>query len=88
MRERLAGDRTHGRPRLSCPIVLWRYRGKKKDLRGLVFVTSVGYAFGLQLGTELIWFHLQPNLERLVDFADRFESLLRSQGWRAAEAEV
>jgi hypothetical protein len=93
MHDGLAGDRSHGPPygegpRLSCPIVLWKYRGEEKDLRGLVFVTSVGYAFGLQLGTELIWFHLQPSLERLVDVADRLEPWLRAKGWRAVEAEV
>ena len=94
MRERLAGDRSRGQPPygegplLSRPIVLWRYRGEKKDLRGLVFVTSVGYRFELDLAGKLIWFHLQPNLERLVDFADRLEAALLELGWRAIEAEV
>ena len=94
MREKLAGDRSRGRPlygegpRLSCPIVLWRYRGEKKDVRGLVFVTSVGYAFGLDLAAELIWFHLQPNLERLVDFADGLESKLLADGWQPIETEL
>jgi hypothetical protein len=94
MRDGLAGDRSHGRPpygegpRLSCPIVLWKYRGEKKDLRGLVFVTSVGYAFGLELATELIWFHLQPSLERLVDIADGWESKLLVDGWKPMDAEL
>ena len=81
------GLRSH-RP-ASCPrgaIELWRLRGEAVDLRGLAIETSFGYAFGLELDTELILLHLQRTVESMVDYADRMESALRAQGWRLTEA--
>ena len=75
---------THRRPE-PPPIVLWRLRGATDDLRGLAIETSVGYALGLELDAELVLLHLQPNLERLVAYADRIESALVAQGWQVIE---
>lgn len=91
MRERRA-DRTHAHrpPKLkqqhaAHPIELWRLRGATDDLRGLVIETSFGHAFGLELDAELVLLHLQPSLKCLVAYADRLESALIKQGWRAIE---
>jgi hypothetical protein len=77
MHESPEADRFRARPLwfarwwgLPDPVVLWRFHGAKHDLRGLVFVTSFGYGFGLELADQPIWFQLQPSLERLVDFAN------------------
>jgi hypothetical protein len=43
--------------------------------------TSFGYALGLELDTELVFLHVQPNLEQLVAFADRIHAALQAQGW-------
>ena len=64
------------------PIVLWRLRGATDDLRGLIFETSFGFAFGLELAAELVLLHLQPSLESLVTTADRIQSALITQGWQ------
>ena len=92
MRDTVSADRSRGRPcasvdrrRVPNPIVLWRLRGATDDLRALVFVTSFGYALGLELAAELILLHLQPNLECLVEYADRIESALLAQGWHLIE---
>jgi len=65
MRDTVSANRSPGRPlhrsiggRVPNPIVLWRLRGATDDLRGLVFVTSFGYALGLELAAELILLHL------------------------------
>jgi hypothetical protein len=67
--------------------VLWKYHGDEHDLRGLVFVTSFGYGFGLELAAQPLWFRLQPNLERLVSVADGWESRLLADGWQPMDAE-
>jgi hypothetical protein len=92
MREMPAADRSRARPPSSAmgrpssrPIVLWRLRGATDDLRGLAFETSFGYALGLELDTELVLLFLQPNLECLVEYADRLESALIGQGWHVVE---
>ena len=64
------------------PHELWRLRGATDDLRGLAIETSFGYALGLELDTELVLLHLQPNLDSLVSYADRLETALRAQGWQ------
>jgi hypothetical protein len=94
MHESPEADRFRARPPwfarwwgLPDPIVLWRFHGAKHDLRGLVFVTSFGYGFGLELAAQPIWFQLQPSLERLVDFANSLQSALLADGWQAIEAE-
>jgi hypothetical protein len=74
------GRRTRG------PIVLWRLHGATDELRGLVFETSFGYAFGLELDAELVLLHLQPDLKRLVAYADRIERALVAQGWQVITA--
>ena len=72
-----------GTPRLTPPpIILWRLRGATEDLCGVVIETSFGYALGLELDTELVLLHLQPNMESLVTYANRIESALLSQGWQ------
>lgn len=63
------------------PIPLWRLRGATDDLRALAVETSFGFAFGLELDSELVLLHLQPSLERLVAYADRIEACLVAQGW-------
>jgi hypothetical protein len=89
MRDAAAGDRHDDEPKRQVrrrhglpPIVLWRMHGATDDLRGLVIQTSFGYALGLELDTEMILLHLQPNLESLIAYADRIESALISQGWQ------
>jgi hypothetical protein len=52
-------------------IELWRLRGACDELRGLAIETSFGYAFGLELDTELVAFHLNRSLESMVAYADR-----------------
>ena len=92
MREMPTTDRSRPRPPSSAmgrrsprPIVLWRLRGATDDLRGLAFETSFGYALRLELDAELVLLHLQPNLERLVAYADRIEAALVAQGWQVIE---
>jgi hypothetical protein len=70
---------------LPDPIVLWRFHGARHDLRGLVFLTSFGYGFGLELAAQPIWFQLQPSLERLVDFANGLQSALLADGFAAID---
>jgi hypothetical protein len=67
------------------PIELWRLHGARDDLRGLAFETSFGYALGLELDTELVLLHLQPNLESLVAYADRIQAALQAHGWALVE---
>ena len=67
-------------------IELWRLRGAAVDLRGLAIETSFGYAFGLELDTELVLLHLQRTVESMVAYADRMESALIAQGWHVIEA--
>jgi hypothetical protein len=55
---------------------LWRLHGARDELRGLAIETSFGYAFGLELATELVLFHLYRNLESIVACADRAETAL------------
>jgi hypothetical protein len=64
------------------PIELWRLHGAKLEVRCLAMETSFGYAFGLELDTELLLKFLQPNLECLIAYADRFEAALLEQGWQ------
>jgi hypothetical protein len=79
-------DCTTFRPdRDPCPRELFRLRGAKVDLRGLVFETSFGYGFGLELDTELILMHLQRTVKSLVAYAERWESALIAQGWQVIE---
>src|SRR5436190_13076458 len=88
MSEQAAADPHCARRRSTAaprPIVLWRLRGATDDLRGLAFETSFGYALGLELDAELVLLHLQPNLERLVAYADRIEAALVAQGWQVIE---
>jgi hypothetical protein len=92
MRDRGSPDRSRtGLPfskdhrRRPQPIELWRLRGID-ELRGVAIETSFGYAFGLELDTELILLHLQCNVESMVAYADRMESALLAQGWHPIEA--
>jgi hypothetical protein len=64
---------------------LWRFRGARDELRGLAIETSFGYAFGLELATELVLFHLFRNLESMVACADRVETALVAQGWEPVD---
>lgn len=64
------------------PIVLWRLRGACDDLRGLAIETSFGFALGLELNTELVLLHLQPNIGSLLAYAERMQSALLNQGWQ------
>jgi hypothetical protein len=80
-----AGNRMRHDRRTPPPIELWCLRGATDDLRGLVFETSFGYALGLELDDELVLLHLQPNLERLVEYSDRIHSALCGQGWLSIE---
>lgn len=73
------------RARAPHATVLWRLRGATDILRGLAIETSFGYALGLELDTELVLLHLQPNFECLVGYADRLESALIKQGWQIVE---
>jgi hypothetical protein len=57
-------------------------RGAIEELCGVVIETSFGLALGLELDTELVLLHLQPNWEALVTYADRLQSALISQGWQ------
>jgi hypothetical protein len=74
--------RSRAPSRTGPSIELWRLRGQKDVLRGLVIETSFGYGLGLELDTELIMLFLQPNLDTLVAKADRIETALKAQGWR------
>ena len=65
--------------------VLWRLHGATDDLRGLAIETSFGFALGLELDSELVLLHLQPNFDSLVAYADRLESALIKQGWQTIE---
>ena len=90
MRDTRQGNQPHHQrsPRrcgLRRPIVLWQLRGATDSLRGLAFETSFGYALGLELDSELVLLHLQPNLEQLVAFADRIHAALQAQGWQSLE---
>ncbi len=67
------------------PIVLWSLRGATDTLRGLAIETSFGYALGLELDGELVLLHLQPTVETLVAYAERFETALVAQGWHALD---
>ena len=67
------------------PIELWRLRGATDDLCGLAFQTSFGYALGLELDTELVLLHLQPDLESLIAYADRIQAALQAHGWSLVE---
>jgi hypothetical protein len=67
------------------PIELWRLRGATAELRGLVFETSYGYAFGLELAAELVLFHLLRNIESLVAYGERLERALIAQGWQVID---
>ena len=69
-------------PRTTISHELWRLQGSADDLRGLAVETSFGYAFALELAGEFVLLHLQPSIEVLVDYAERIEIGLRSQGWR------
>jgi hypothetical protein len=87
-----AADHSNGHPpgrmrRASAPrpIELWRFRGATDELRGLAFETSYGYAFGLELGAELVLLHLQRNIESMVAYADRIERGLIAQGWKVID---
>jgi hypothetical protein len=78
----LTPSRSSRRSRLGpTPIELWRLRGATDELRGLALETSFGYALGLELDTELVLLHLQPNLESLTAYADRIQAALQSHGW-------
>jgi hypothetical protein len=94
MRETPEADRFRARPPwftrwgLPDPIVLWKFHGAKHDLRGLVFVTSLGYGFGLEMAAVPLWYRLQPSLERLVEFANGLESALVADGWQPMDAEL
>jgi hypothetical protein len=84
----IGGYRSDGHPpALRSPwhtplaMELWRFRGARDELRGLAIETSFGYAFGLELATELVLFHLYRNLESMVACADRVETALLAQGW-------
>jgi hypothetical protein len=57
-------------------------RGATDDLRALLFETSFGVAFGLELADELVLLQLQPNLESLATCAERIGSTLIDQGWQ------
>ena len=91
MRETPSADRKPPHTRISRrgheppPIELWRLRGAADDLRGLAFETSFGYALGLELDSELVLLHLQPNLESLVAYADRIQAALQAHGWSVVE---
>ena len=92
MRETAAADRSGrrrpsvtNRPHAGHSIVLWRFRGKRDELRGLAIETSFGYAFGLELAGELVLFHLHRSLESMVEHADLAEAALIAQGWQAIE---
>jgi hypothetical protein len=74
------------RHQLPPPIVLWRLRGAIEELRGVVIETSFGLALGLELDSELVLLHLQPNWNALATFADRLKSALISQGWQVVPA--
>jgi hypothetical protein len=82
-----SGNSTHTESRccLRRPVVLWQLHGATDDLRGLAFATSFGYALGLELDTELVLLHLQPDLERLVAYSDRIHAALCAQGWQTVE---
>jgi hypothetical protein len=91
MREAPSADRQPAQIRMKrrghepTPIELWRLRGATDDLRGLAFETSFGYALGLELDSELVLLHLQPNLESLVAYADRIQAALQAHGWALVE---
>jgi hypothetical protein len=74
------------RHQLPPPIVLWRLRGATDELCGVVIETSFGLALGLELDTELVLLHLQPNWDTLAIYADRLASALISQGWQVVSA--
>jgi hypothetical protein len=78
-----AGSLATHRSHASRAIVLWRLRGATDELIGLAFQTSFGCALGLELDTELLLFHLQPNMECLLAYSKRIESALIAQGWSA-----
>jgi hypothetical protein len=69
------------RRREPSPIELWRLRRGTNDLRGLALHTSVGYALGLELDTELVLMHLQPTLESLIAYGGRIQTALQAEGW-------
>ena len=69
------------------PIELWRMGGATDELRGLAFETSYGYAFGLELGAELVLLHLERNIESMVAYAARIERALVAQGWKVIDEE-
>ena len=81
-RSRAGALASRERRRSPQPIVLWRLRGATDDLRGLVIETSFGYAFGLELDTELVFLNLHATLDGLIASADRVEAALLAQGWR------
>ena len=91
MRERSAnGSPAHNasvsvQQRAPQSTVLWRLHGATDDLRGLAIETSFGFALGLELDSELVLLHLQPNFDSLVAYADRLESALIKQGWQTIE---
>jgi hypothetical protein len=89
MTERTSADQSGGQqpgaPRPLQRIVLWHLHGALDDLRGLAIETSFGYALGLELDAELVLLHLQPDLERVVAYADRIESALIADGWQVID---
>jgi hypothetical protein len=64
---------------------LFRLRGATNELRGLAIKTSYGFAFGLELGRELLLLHLQRDVESMVAYSDRLEAALLEQGWTAVD---
>lgn len=60
---------------------LWRLRGAHDHLRALAIETSFGFTFALELDTEIVLQHLQPSLDTLLEYADRIETALLTQGW-------
>ena len=91
MPERPAAERSPHPPsterlRGTRPIELWRLRGATDDLRVLAIETSYGYALGLELDTELVLLHLQPDLDAVVAKAKRIETALIAQGWQVIPA--
>jgi hypothetical protein len=88
----IGGHRSDGHPpALRRPwhtpfsLELCRLRGARDELRGLAIETSFGFAFGLELATELVLFRLYRTLESMVAYSDRLETALLAEGWERSD---
>jgi hypothetical protein len=80
----ILNDRTRKRHD-RCTVELWRLHGATELLRALAIETSYGDALALELDSEVVLLHLQPDEDSLIANADHYRAILIAQGWQVDE---